>query len=120
MAVETISDLAVAAVQVLIERDWCRGQFSDSDGKVCLLGAINMAAYGSAEPHDDADNYGTPAVEAIAQAMYNMGITTKHEFIGGPAGALYAWNDSPHRKAVEVAAALMRVAGECKDIPVVW
>lgn len=118
MSIDTVGDLAVATIHVLIERDWCQGVFVMDDGKVCVLGAVNMAAYGSPEPVGNSDDYYTPAVEAIGKAMVDLGIIHDSPWVGGPSASLYVWNDHPKRKVIEVSAALMKVGDLYKDTPV--
>lgn len=114
MPITNISNLALATIDALSERDWCGGQPENEEGHVCLVGAVNVAAYGLAMPSDtDAEDYHTPAVIAMADALLATGVTDRYYGFGDPVSAMYGWNDNPHRTAVQIVAALVIVSQEC-------
>lgn len=41
------ADLLDAAHDVMLERGRCKGNYSDDTGRVCVLGAVNVADHGS-------------------------------------------------------------------------
>ena len=68
----------------LVERGWCQGTYRDTDGRVCLVGALNEA---SGRPCTYLDEAWNAVCLEIPQ---------------GPSD----WNDTPGRTAEEVATAL--------------
>lgn len=109
MPIVTVADLALDTLTALSERGWCTGQPENAAGQVCLIGAINTAAYGSAEPLGNSDDYYTPAVNAVAEALWDLEITSSYESFSGSTSALFAWNDHPSRTAFQVALALVKM-----------
>lgn len=103
---DDVADVLEKAAEV-IERDgWCQNQLTDEAGRVCLVGAIEKAAFGeirsvaSMPVHDARWRLRCGAVDAVTVAL------------GG--GGLFAvpsrWNDLPGRDQFEVIDLLKSVA----------
>jgi hypothetical protein len=71
---------------LLQARGWYQGNYTDQHGRMCLVGAMNCAAFGEAF-----DVRATPADQYITRALGIAGTET----IG-------AWNDTPGRTVDEV------------------
>lgn len=127
--ITTIGQLATATANELAAKGWCQGQHATPDGKVCLEGAVNAAAYDSPEPWERHAktgenhrvlNFYNPATQALHEGFVKTGIIPK-QF--SPAlnrdvtRSLWSWNDNSDRTPGEVKEALFRVAQECADIP---
>lgn len=41
-----IEEVVEDAMRVLDERGWCQGDWSDDEGRLCMLGALRVANYG--------------------------------------------------------------------------
>lgn len=77
------------------ERGWCQGDYQ-SEGRLCVLGAIKVAV--GKEPDGDEDT--DPIVFRAKKAMCaSVGI-----------GLIHEWNDDPARTKEEVVAKLRAVA----------
>lgn len=108
-------DLLARAADVITERGWNQGGYMSHDGRVCVLGALRIAAADA--PADEArrvaldvSDYSGPedgdAVEAAALVL--------RDHLGGQDVATWdvsAWNDHSRRTAGEVVAALRAAGG---------
>lgn len=90
----TVPDVLRRAEQVLAERGWCRDAYRDGRGRVCVAGAIHVAA--GYEP--------TSGILDDAAWAAKMLLT---DSVG--AGNLAIWNDE-QQSEVEVRAALLAAA----------
>jgi hypothetical protein len=92
----TPGDVLRKARQLIVERGWCQGQPEDVDGRLCAIGAINLAA--GMRPRE-----GSPAAWDARWFL---------QCVIGTENGVTPWNDHPHRragdvlKAIETAAAL--------------
>ena len=41
-----MDDVLLKAAQILDERGWCQGSLRDSEGRVCIAGAVRLALFG--------------------------------------------------------------------------
>jgi hypothetical protein len=90
----TVPDVLNAAADLLEEKGWTQKVAEDSQGRHCLVGALDYAARdlpGAVKTFDD-------ALEAVQQRL--------------PGGWVVNWNDTPGRTAEQVIALLRRVAAE--------
>ena len=87
--------LARKTITVIEERGWCKHTNIDKQGRVCLLGAINIAR--GVEPHDD--NEWTPA----GNTLYNAIQTEVNNYVT-------LWNDDKERRKGHVLRVLKTVA----------
>jgi hypothetical protein len=103
---KTTRDVLLHAALLIEERGWCRVDRQDADGHLCLVGAIEVAQFGSVYDTEadwnpsisleQLDPFGLPAVAVV----------TKH--VG--AEKAWHWNDAPGRTAAEVISALRAAA----------
>lgn len=91
----TNCELRKKAAKVIQTRGWHRGSFSSVKGAVCMLGALNTAAYGNAI----GPSYLTPfsAVNALQRAVLSIGLKS-----------IPKWNDRKGRTKAQVIAKLLK------------
>lgn len=66
---------------VLMERGWCVGSISHTNGNVCILGAHNIVVHGETCPNLDTGTwYNNPVAEALKAEANNMGFEHAHLF----------------------------------------
>jgi hypothetical protein len=98
------------AAEVLRTRGWGTEEYESEDGRVCLVGAIYLAAFG--ESAEDADN---PTQELEAEGLYEplrdhvATLDGGNWGIHGDDGPIY-WNDAEGRTAGEVVGLLEALA----------
>jgi hypothetical protein len=84
------------ARRILLERGWCRQIRMDADGRVCLVGAIEVAMHGSVRfNHTHGNTY-----KAADDILGPFGIRDAAE-----------WNDDPSRTKAEVIDLFDRLLG---------
>lgn len=93
---ETIARLAEERIR---ERGWCQRAFEELDGRVCLLGAVNLAC--------------TSCADHSNSVAYKFRTHLKYELFDDPA----TWNDDPMRTKEEVLAVLRRIAEGKRALP---
>ena len=82
------------AAQLLREKGWCQKAFSETDGSLCILGALTIAD----DPDFPPSKHGglvPPKITAIA-----------NEFLSQLGIAIWQWNDAPGRTKEQVIALL--------------
>lgn len=94
--------ILLKAADLVRERGLAKGRQQDSEGRVCLHGAICIAATG--QPHTYADA-ACEAGDRVVGYLVDQGVT----YLRGCAGAA-GWNNKPERTADEVIAILETVA----------
>lgn len=90
------SKLLLKAAAVIEDRGWCQWSYESLDGRVCLLGALKVAAGGSPNDDEDEDSVVGIAKRAMAGAVGKVFV--------------HSWNDHPNRTKEEVVAKLRAVA----------
>lgn len=81
------------AAKLIEERGWCRGDYEDDDGRLCLIGAIRLASTGSSNRHNHRTEDAYRAfrwAENISDAVY--------------------WNDARSRSKHQVIKALLKAS----------
>ena len=94
---QTITDTEVRrrAAEIIRERGWCQGLYSNEDGQVCMVGALYVAS--GLPPHGQLNHLPTDS------AARSMGYENCDEAI--------SWNDAPDRTVDQVLALLAGEAG---------
>lgn len=111
MTATTTDQVAVdlyTAAEVLRTRGWATGQLESRDGRVCLEGAIRIAAAGH-------NGRGRSDIEpALFRTRINpaVGAVERHLRDNGLASSAVNWNDRHAESGDEVAELLERVAAE--------
>lgn len=109
-----VSLILLQAAALIREHGWCRGEFINHAGRLCLHGAINMAVTGHAEMHS------VPRIQfALARLYHHLRSTGAHEglHLRYDGYSLTEWNDHHARTAAEVIAALEAAAAEPVTTP---
>jgi hypothetical protein len=90
------------AIDVLDERGWFKGELCDADGKVCMVGAVLVAAgVPLAVGPDGVPN--EPVGEPLNTILRDLSAATGQALPG-------LWNDEPSRTVGQVKAVLAGVA----------
>ena len=89
------SRLLLRAAEVIEHRGWCQNEYTTSDGRLCVLGAVKTARGLSPRDDEDADDLVEKACERLYNAVGNR---------------VHLWNDRPGRTQDEVVAKLRAVA----------
>lgn len=97
--------IAAKAADLIEERGHAKGILETFDGKLCLLGALNMAAWGSARHHSG----GYQALRYVEQFI--PGNNDRWRRYNG-----VDWNNQPERTQEEVVAVLRAAAGVAAPI----
>jgi hypothetical protein len=99
--------LFAQALDILDQRGWSQGMMEDAEGRVCILGACNLAAFGNAfgAPCDD-----TPEADAAYEAEQVIWGQVAREVVGSRLGAVGPWNDDPTTTVDDVKQALRRLS----------
>lgn len=88
----TTQELRNKAADYIEAHGWCQGRYED-DGRVCVVGALRMAAFGAIDR-----NFEMPTVNAYRSAC--------GELAHGIETPVSTWNDAPERTQAEVIAKL--------------
>lgn len=88
------SDIAEAAAD-RVERGWCQGDYEDSDGNCCVVGAVLLCS-------GEGGDFRAPDVI----------LPSLRQVIGGTE---ISWNDAPGRTQSEVSAALREAARRLRE-----
>jgi hypothetical protein len=88
-----VEPLFLTAAQLLRARGWCQHHYA-VDGRLCMFGALNVAAGG---PPDDDDS-----PDRERELIAGLGFGESQDAVN--------WNDHPERTADEVIARLERAA----------
>lgn len=88
------------ALVVLETRGWCKDTVEEGDGRVCFIGAINVAIFGNAEI-----TYGNAT--DLAREVRRHKLKLVNEFLGLPDVA--DWNDEPERTFEDVKTVLVQL-----------
>jgi hypothetical protein len=84
--VVTDADVYERAAEVVVERGWTTGVWEDDNGRVCMLGAIAVAAIELGHPSADlAERFRATPLLAVSERL-----------VGGDASSLWRWNDGMH------------------------
>jgi hypothetical protein len=107
----TVPEVLRRAEQIIGERGWCQGDYTDELGHVCTRGAINVVVSG--EPfdyNDDEHELREPLAVAstLALARYLNGVGRAVE--GSSLSDVSDWNDELDRNEADVRAALLAAA----------
>lgn len=84
--------ILLRAADLIEQRGWTQGRAEDNEGRLCMLGAISVAA---SHTVFDAYKAGTTAAGAL------------YHYLGGP---IPAWNDNAHVTKADVLRALRAAA----------
>lgn len=80
-----VIDTLGRARDIIIEKGWCRGNYSDAQGRHCTLGAVMAATNdGSIYMYDD-------VINALQESLDNAG-----------SYSIVSWNDRPTRRKRDV------------------
>lgn len=100
--------ILLTAADIIGARGWCQGEAQASDGSVCIVRAIGLAAGATSiliTPHEEA------ALQAVRTAIALDGTDDP-----GDGRSLAAWNDQPGRTQADVTRAL-RYAAVLLEVP---
>lgn len=110
-----MSELSKKAAQIIRERGWFQGNFETHDGRLCIVGALRVAAWGHADlrpllikykVHDpDASGDDVQAYHDKEQ-LVNDEVWALTGKLGSHTTDIYMWNDNPARDVREVLALL--------------
>lgn len=89
-----VAEDLVAAITVLDDRGWCQRSILDSNGRVCLVGALRVATVGSATG---------PARWPQSHRFHEARMAVS-DWLGAPSTV---WNDQKGRTEAEVRDALL-------------
>lgn len=98
MTALTVPEVLRQAEQVIAERGWCQEDFTDRDGHVCALGAVNVVLTG--QPWHEVVPDDIAALRKAIELVLSMEVGE----------SVPDWNDADHRTADEVRAALLAAA----------
>lgn len=102
---KTVPELLECMAAVIEERGWTRG-FLANRGRVCLVGALNVALYGTPDGWPDKGTLFDPMVNGAYKALSD-----------GPfeGRSLVEFNDEAARSRAHVLAALRETAAALRD-----
>ncbi|MGW5267186.1 DUF6197 family protein [Rhodococcus sp. NPDC003994] len=98
----TPADALNAAADLIAERGWTHGVVRDRDGRLCVIGALRTAVFGSVDVGTD------DPVPAGARTLYNKARWALIDQTDGQDPV--DWNDNPYRTAYDVTTALRAAA----------
>ena len=107
----SIPQILDKAADLLAKRGHCKHQYEETDGRLCLFGALNIAA-------DCGPNGRTPkllgALDDATQARSAIEKWIARNERPRPVGALAGWNDAPERTKEQIIAAFRECAAELR------
>lgn len=103
---KTTADVLRHAALLIEERGWCRADRQSPDGQLCIVGAIELAQFGSVHELGDIDGVPSEQIDPFALP----GAMAVEKYLGLEARGTWGWNDAPGRTAAEVIAALRAAA----------
>ncbi len=99
-------NIFLRAYDVIDVRGWYQGDYEAADGRVCLVGALNVAVSGQAQEtllDGDAEEAVCEAVERVSGLLWNDGVTVPD---------IAWWNDKVAQSEEEPKLLLKRAAVE--------
>lgn len=87
------------ALELLNERGWCRGEWQNEKGELCIAGALNLAAGLPAEPGHIWANRGSRVALEIIREQYGL-----------PGVGFTSFNDDPAYTFADVERVLEKTA----------
>lgn len=91
------------AADIITTKGWTQNNYTDKDGRVCLVEAINQAACTMCSTAQTRIGAADSAAYALRKHLYLSPFNTPN---------LVAWNDDPQRTAEDVILALKQTAHE--------
>lgn len=98
------------AADLLEQRGWVQATQEDNEGRLCVYGALRVAAAEQVEPHDDIT---VPVFEAssVVAAQIRLAYPDVATGVSSPWGTIVVWNDgSPYRSKADAVQLLREAA----------
>jgi hypothetical protein len=112
--------LLARAAEVITERGWYQGSWTNDEGCVCTWGALNVAAAEAAGLDLDAEAPKPPDPDFFPARLYNVYVAAEMDLLNAISGGrddvdgcrgIAEWNDTPGRTQDEVQDLLRCAAG---------
>ena len=115
----TAADTARKAAEIMSERGHCKGIEEDGEGRVCFVGAVNLAQLGVAMRPSDVTDY--PDIEAILRAAAGI-LVRRGEYLADnlvsmrwPMNLAIFWNNRRYVTGEDVIMLLKETAEELES-----
>jgi len=89
-----VSELAMKTIELLEDKGWTQGHYTNDDGQHCLVGAI----FTTADGHDSSTEYDSISANLIDELV----IAARRKYDSPSLISLTWWNDQPNRTKEEV------------------
>jgi hypothetical protein len=112
----TPSQIAYKAAEIMSQKGHCKGRIQDAEGRLCLYGALWMAAAGSVraaqyyQPENEEQRY---TIKIISERVATL--LRKENLCSSPVDTEISWNDMPSTTMEDVVLILKRTGEEMED-----